>query len=160
MKRKAPSPTRQEQLEDCPLIEILCVGAPPPRTFPRADPSRYLGARHSQFHRCLRNELTSLNNLASQLQRKSNVEGPNCDDMATAAALLAMAVPRAEDDADGEPAEGEEPPVPEVQMTETLKLMLAKFQVFQTVFIAHSQVGGRVGARREARRPRFAAAGA
>ena len=80
--------------------------------------------------------------------------------MATAAALLAMAVPRAEDDADGEPAEGEEPPVPEVQMTETLKLMFAKFQVFQTVFIAHSQVGGLVGARREARRPRFAAASA
>ena len=115
----------------------------------------------------MRNELQSLNNLASQLQRKSNVEGPNCDDMATAAALLAMAVPpRAEGDTSEQPAaasgeeDGDAPPVAEAHMTETLKLMFAKFQVFQTVFIAHSQVGRRVGARREARRPRFAAAGA
>ena len=44
----------------------------------------------------MQKELQTLYDLASQLQRKSNVEGPNCEDMATAAALLAMAVPRTE----------------------------------------------------------------
>ena len=34
MKRKAPSPTRQENLEECPLIEILCVGATPAAHIP------------------------------------------------------------------------------------------------------------------------------